>query len=147
VRIGYEHCTHDPTSTSLLCECFLAAPAGGVWADIASGFAGADTLRIGGDEFQGCWADCPAVMDWIHSTFGPQGTIEDAYHYYERRLIGIARAHGRSVQAWLDIAGWPDKAKNETWAGNYSDVTLNVWTGCYSGEWDAAGEGTGCGCD
>jgi hypothetical protein len=37
------------------------------------------------------------------------------------------------VQAWLDVAGFPDK--NETWARDYADVTLNVWTGCYSGSW------------
>jgi hexosaminidase len=104
----------------------------GVWSDIAGMFS-ADQVRIGGDEFYGCWSSCPAVMSWINATFGPSGSVYDAYHYYERRVIDIARSHGRSVQAWLDIAGFP--AANETWAGNYSDVTLNVWTGCYSGSW------------
>ena len=104
----------------------------GIWGDIASVFS-ADQLRIGGDEFQGCWSDCPAVMQWIKTKFGASGSIYDAYHLYERRMIEAVRSHGRSVQAWLDIAGFPDV--NETWDRDYSDVTLNVWTGCYSGSW------------
>jgi hexosaminidase len=107
---------------------------GGIWGDIASAFS-ADEFRIGGDEFYGCWDDCPKVKAWINETFGPGANAGDAYHYYERRQIEIVRALGRKTQAWLDIAGFP--GKNESWAGNYSDVTLNVWTGCYSGSWQA----------
>lgn len=33
------------------------------------------------------------------------------------------------------MEGFPDKRNNETWARDYPDVTLNVWTGCYSGDW------------
>ena len=106
-----------------------------IWSDIAAEFASVDELRIGGDEFQGCWNDCPSVMTWINQTFGPKADIYDAYHYYERRMIDIVRKHNKTTQAWLDIDGFPDKTRNETWNGNYSDVTLNVWTGCYSGSW------------
>lgn len=49
-------------------------------------------------------------------------------------MIGIARNHSRSSMAWLDIAGFP--AANETYA-DYPDVTINVWSGCYSGSWQA----------
>ena len=107
----------------------------GIWRDLAGSFP-ADELRIGGDEFQGCWADSPNVTAWIAQTFGPKGTIEDAYHYFVRRVIGIVRGTGRRTQAWLDVHGWPN-ISNETWARDYSDVTLNVWTGCYSGSWQA----------
>jgi hexosaminidase len=119
-------CMVDPSREEVFD--FLA----GIWSDIASEFP-ADQLRIGGDEFQGCWSDSPQVMAWVNKTFGAKGTIYDAYHYYVRRMIGFARAHGRTTQAWLDVAGFPDA--NETWQRDYSDVTLNVWTGCYSGSW------------
>jgi len=108
---------------------FLAS----VWKDIADMFPDAQ-FRIGGDEFQGCWSSCPGVMAWVNATFGAKGSIYDAYHYYIRRLIGILRDNGKQTMAWLDVAGFP--APNETWAANYSDVTLNVWTGCYSGHWE-----------
>ncbi len=39
--------------------------------------------------------------------------------------------------AWLDVEGFPDAGKGETWAKDYPDVTLNVWTGCYQGSWQA----------
>ena len=93
-------------------------------------------MRIGGDEFSDCWSDCPAVMSWINATFGRTGTAYDAYHYYIRRLIDIQRANGRTTQAWLDVAGFP--AANQTWARDYPDVTLNVWTGTYSGHWQVS---------
>jgi hexosaminidase len=110
----------------------------GVWGDLAAMFPDAQ-FRIGGDEFQGCWSSCPAVMAWILSKFGANGTITDAYHYYIRRQIGILRglAPPRATMAWLDVAGFPDARAGETWAKDYPDVTLNVWTGCYQGSWQA----------
>ena len=48
-------------------------------------------------------------------------------------MIEIVRGLGRKTMAWLDIDGWP--LANETWSRDYADVTLNVWTGCYSGNW------------
>lgn len=90
---------------------FLAA----VWRDIAAMFPDAQ-FRIGGDEFEGCWSACPAVMAWARKTFGPNATAQDAYHYYIRRQVGIARALGKQTMAWLDVEGFPDKAKGETWA-------------------------------
>lgn len=107
-----------------------------IWRDTSATFT-ADMLRIGGDEFQGCWNDCPAVMSWISSKFGANGTIYDAYHYFVRRLIDIVRSNGRETMAWLDVEGFPDERAGETWSRNYSDVTLNVWTGCYSGDWQS----------
>lgn len=107
-----------------------------VWRDTSATFT-ADMLRIGGDEFQGCWNDCPTVMSWIASKWGANGTIYDAYHYFVRRLIDIVRSNGRETMAWLDVEGFPDTRTGETWAQNYSDVTLNVWTGCYSGDWQS----------
>lgn len=107
---------------------------GGVFKDMAAMFPD-HTVRIGGDEFQGCWGDCPEVMSWIASKWGVNGTIEDAYHYYVRRLVEIQRGLGKASMAWLDVAGFPDSRAGETWAKDYPDVTLNVWTGCYSGSW------------
>ena len=104
-----------------------------IWTSVASSFPD-EVVRIGGDEFQSCWLDCPAVMDWIRGKFGTNGTIYEAYHYYERRIIEIVRSLGKKPMAWLDIHGWP-LSNNETWARDYADVTLNVWTGCYSGSW------------
>ena len=45
---------------------------------------------------------------------------------------------GRKSLAWLDIAGFPLPDPNSY--NDYPDVTLNIWTGCYSGNWqdDAA---------
>lgn len=103
-----------------------------VLASVAGSFSDA-LFRIGGDEFQGCWNDCPAVKAWIANTWGANGTIYDAYHYFERRVIGIARKLRKSVMAWQDIHGWP--RTNETWAADYADTTLNVWSGCYQGNW------------
>jgi hexosaminidase len=123
-------CMVDPSREETFA--FLAA----VWGDIAAMFPDAQ-FRIGGDEVQGCWAQCPAVQAWIQATFGANGTVGDAYHYYVRRVIGIQRALHRSTMAWLDVEGFPDKAKGETWAKDYQDVTLNVWTGCYQGSWQA----------
>ena len=123
-------CMVDPSREEVFD--FLAA----VWRDIAAMFPDAQ-FRIGGDEFQGCWADCPAVMSWIAQQFGANGTIYDAYHYYVRRVVGIQRALKKAPMAWLDVEGFPDKRAGETWGANYSDVTLNVWTGCYSGDWQA----------
>jgi hypothetical protein len=34
-------------------------------------------------------------------------TYDDAYAYYERRLIDIMRAGGKTTLAWQDIAGFP----------------------------------------
>ena len=85
---------------------------------------------IGGDEAWGCWADAPQVASWMQAS---NFTLAQALHYYERRMIGIVRQLGRKTMAWLDIDGWP--LHNETWAQDYSDVVLNVWTGCYSGSW------------
>ena len=128
-------CMLDPSKDATFD--FLA----GVWADVAAMFPDAQ-FRIGGDEFQGCWSDCPAVMAWIQSKWGANGTIYDAYHYYVRRQIGILRALAppRETMAWLDVAGFPDARAGETWAKDYPDVTLNIWTGCYQGNWqeDAA---------
>ena len=103
----------------------------GIWRDAADMFPDA-AFRIGGDELQGCWADSPAVVAWMRA----QGfDVTAAYHYYIRRLIGIMRGLSppRSTHAWLDVDGFPDK--NETWARDYADVTLDVWSGCYSGVW------------
>ena len=62
---------------------------------------------------------------------------------YERQIINIARNHSRQSYAWLDISGFP--AANETYA-NYPDVTINVWSGCYSGNWqDDTGQLTNAG--
>lgn len=33
-------------------------------------------------------------------------TVVEAYYYYERRMIEIARGLGRSVLAWQDIQGY-----------------------------------------
>jgi len=66
-----------------------------VWTDIAALFPDAQ-FRIGGDEFQSCWNDCPSVMSWIAKEFGVNGTIYDAYHYYIRRVIGIMRSLGKT---------------------------------------------------
>lgn len=64
--------------------------------------------------------------------------VTAAYHYYERRMIDIVRGLNRTTLAWLDIAGFPEGFNNSYSA--YPDVTLDVWSGCYSGNWqnDAA---------
>ena len=116
-------CMVDPSREEVFD--FLAA----VWGDIAGMFPDAQ-FRIGGDEFQGCWSDCPAVMAWIRGKWGVNGTVYDAYHYYVRRVINITRGLERSSMAWLDVEGFPDARAGETWAKDYPDVTLNVWTGC-----------------
>jgi hexosaminidase len=130
----YAAVSYDSNNNSYLCmvdpsreETYLFLA--GIWADIAKVFPDAE-FRIGGDEFQGCWSDSPTVKAWMAAH---NFDLSAAYHYYERRLIGIMRALGRRTQAWLDIAGFP--GANETWAADYPDVALNVWTGCYSGNW------------
>jgi hypothetical protein len=62
-------------------------------------------------------------------------SIMDAYGYYERRMIDIGRSLNRSVIAWQDIAGFPQNFSNNY--NDYPDVTLDVWAGCYSGDWQA----------
>lgn len=121
-------CMVDPSREEVYT--FLA----GIWRDAAAMFPDL-TFRIGGDELQGCWQDAPAVVTWMKAQGLPDVTA--AYHYYIRRLIGIMRGLSppRSTHAWLDVAGFPDARKNETWAKDYADVTLDVWTGCYSGNW------------
>jgi hexosaminidase len=116
-------CLVDPTKEATFS--FLAD----VWGELAAAFPGSE-LMIGGDEAWGCWADSPAVAAWMRAQ---NYSVAQALHYYERRMIGIARGLGRRALAWLDIAGWP--LANESWAADYPDVTLNVWTGCYSGNW------------
>jgi hexosaminidase len=116
-------CLVDPSKEETFA--FLAD----IWRELAASFPD-ETLMIGGDEAWGCWAESPAVAAWMKARgYG----VEEALHYYERRMIGIVRSLGRKTMAWLDIDGWP--LANETWAREYADVTLNVWTGCYSGRW------------
>ena len=104
----------------------------GIWRDAAAMFPDLQ-FRIGGDEFQGCWADAPAVRAWMQAEGLP--SIDDAYHFYIRKLIGVMRGltPPRATIAWLVVHGFP--APNETWRRDYADVTLDVWSGCYSGNW------------
>lgn len=81
-------------------------------------------------QFWGCWDESPSVAAWMKAR--NFSSVYDAYYWFERQMIGIARAHGRAPMAWLDVAGFP--AKNETY-NDYPDVTINVWSGCYSGSW------------
>ena len=86
-------------------------------------------IHIGGDEFwAGCWSQCeggvgqaghclamlhhpllrpppaaPSVSAWMTAQ---NITVVEAYYYYERRMIDIARGLGRSVLAWQDIQGY-----------------------------------------
>ena len=45
----------------------------------------------------------PSVTAWMEQL---NYTVIDAYYYYERRMIEIARSLGRSVVAWQDIQGY-----------------------------------------
>jgi hexosaminidase len=116
-------CLVDPSQNATFD--FLAA----VWGDIADMFPDS-TLHIGGDEFWGCWGESPAVEAWMNAS---GLDVYGAYHYYERRVIDIVRSFGRRTMAWLDIAGFPAGFNNSYAA--YPDVTFDVWTGCYSGNW------------
>lgn len=118
-------CMVDPSRDEVYA--FLA----GIWSDAAAMFPDL-TFRVGGDELQGCWADSPAVLAWMKKEGLPN--IDAAYYYYVRKLVGIMRGLSppRNTIAWLDVAGfWA----NQSWAHDYSDVVLDVWTGCYSGSW------------
>jgi hexosaminidase len=104
----------------------------GVWGEIATLFPDS-TLHIGGDEFwPGCWTQSANVSAWMNST--GMG-VYDAYHYYERRIIEIVRSLGKKTMAWLDIAGFPLNFNNSYL--DYPDLIFDVWTGCYSGDWQA----------
>ena len=102
---------------------------GGIWEEITSLFPDS-TVHIGGDEFWACWDQSPNVSAWMNAT---GYDLYGAYHYYERRMINIARSLGRRTIAWLDIAGFPENFNNTY--NDYPDVTFDVWTGCYSGNW------------
>ena len=113
-------CMVDPSRDEVYA--FLA----GIWSDAAAMFPDL-TFRVGGDELQGCWADSPAVLAWMKKEGLPN--IDAAYYYYVRKLVGIMRGLSppRNTIAWLDVAGfWT----NQSWAHDYSDVVLDVWTGC-----------------
>jgi hexosaminidase len=75
----------------------------GVWSYIISVFPDAQ-VHIGGDEFwPGCWTQSSQVSSWmVRQNF----SVMDAYYYYERRMIDIARGLNRSVVAWQDIQGY-----------------------------------------
>lgn len=68
-------CMVDPSRKEVFD--FLAA----VWKDIGDMFPDAQ-FRVGGDEFQGCWSDCPTVMAWIKSTWGTNGTVVSVHGLY-----------------------------------------------------------------
>ena len=120
-------CMVDPSREEVYT--FLA----GIWADAAAMFPDL-TFRIGGDELQGCWADSPAVLAWMKKEGLP--SLDAAYYYYIRKLVGIMRGLSppRNTIAWLDVAGFWG---NGSWANDFSDVVLDVWTGCYSGSWQS----------
>jgi hexosaminidase len=101
----------------------------GVWGEIASLFPDS-TVHIGGDEFWGCWGESPAVQAWMAAN---GLDVYGAYHYYERRMIDLARSLGKRPMAWLDIAGFPENFNNSY--ASYPDFIFDVWTGCYSGNW------------
>lgn len=101
----------------------------GIWEEITTLFPDS-TVHIGGDEFWGCWNESPNVSAWMNSS---GYDVYQAYHYYERRIIDISRSLGRRTLAWLDIAGFPQNFNNSY--NDYPDVTFDVWTGCYSGNW------------
>lgn len=114
------YCLVDPSNPALFGS-FWPSVWGGVNATFPS-----RTWHIGGDEFWPCWSESPTVAAWMAS----RGfTVDDAYYWYEQQVIGTVRSFGKRTMAWQDIAGI---------AANYSaypDVTLEVWTGCYSGSW------------
>lgn len=62
--------------------------------------------------------------------------LTDVLHYYERRVIAIARAQGRLSIGWYPgLDSWPEGfAQNQTYAA-YPDVLLNVWVGFATGSW------------
>lgn len=125
----------DPKSnTSYLCMVDISKPETwtfltGVWTEIASMFPDSH-VHIGGDELWACWSQSATMVAWMK---GMNFTITDAYYYYERRIIDILRGAGKKVIAWQDIAGFPSGFTNNYTA--YPDVSLDVWSGCYSGNW------------
>jgi hexosaminidase len=130
----YGAVAYDQNNNSFLCLVdpsreetfdFLA----GIWAEISTLFPDS-TLHLGGDEFWGCWGESPAVVAWMNQT---GLDVYGAYHYYERRMIDIARSLGKRPMAWLDIAGFPLDFNNSY--SDYPDFVFDVWTGCYSGNW------------
>ncbi len=50
-------------------------------------------------------------------------------------MIDIARSLNKSTLAWQDISGFPADFNVTSSYANYPDVTLLVWSGCYSGNW------------
>lgn len=115
-------CLVDPSREEVFT--FLAT----IWASIASTFPDAE-VHIGGDEFwSGCWSQSPSVSAWMTAN---NYTVTDAYYYYERRMIGIARSLNRSAIAWQDIAGYNGSAPGTL------DVALEVWSGTFGGDWQA----------
>jgi hexosaminidase len=88
----------------------------GVWAYIVSVFPDAQ-VHIGGDEFwPGCWTQSAEVSAWM---IAQNYSVSDAYYYYERRIIGIARELNRNILAWQDIQGYNGTATS-------LDVALDV---------------------
>lgn len=57
-------------------------------------------------------------FDWWHHRCGP---------------CQIDPIAGRNTLAWLDISGFPLDFNSSY--SDYPDVTLDVWSGCYSGNW------------
>lgn len=119
-------CLVDPSRPST----FTALKA--IWRDIASMFSD-DTVALGGDEFWPCWDSSPSVVAWMPSQ-GLNGSME-TYYWYERSLINISRSLGRKSLLWQDVAGFPLGFNESQSYADYADVTVLVWSGCYSGSW------------
>ena len=104
-----------------------------LWTEVVSMFPD-ESVAIGGDEVWDCWDMSPTVKGWMNES---GYDFIHTYWYYERRIIDILRSLNRSVLAWEDINGYPEHFNVTQSYNNYPDVTLTVWSGCYSGDWQS----------